>query len=212
MSSDSDSRPPVPHNAIFRWGAFFALAYAIQGFSQTATLFNQPISFYYKTAHGYGADQLAGMLFLLGIPWMLKPVYGLLSDFVPLFGTRRKSYLLLLSAISTLAFGALIGVRDPGVMFWMLLLTTVGTAMSDVMVDGLMVEQGQKFGRIKLFQGLQWVAIYATSIGAAFAGGAVSQAAKESGAPIQAIQWAAALALAGPAVMFVLTWWMVDGG
>ncbi|XAL98578.1 MFS transporter [Phycisphaeraceae bacterium D3-23] len=196
--------------AVIRWGAFFALAYAIQGFSQTATLFYQPINFYYKTAHHYDAGDLARVMFLLGIPWYLKPVYGLLSDFVPLFGTRRKSYLMLLSLLSTLAFGFLLGVSDPYVMFLLLMLTTVGTAMSDVMVDGLMVEQGQKSGRIKLYQGLQWVAIYATSIGAAYAGGAVSQGAENVGEPIRAIQWAAMLAIGGPAVLFVLTWWMVD--
>ncbi|MFI4862032.1 MAG: MFS transporter [Phycisphaerales bacterium JB063] len=207
----ADAQPAQDtRRAVLRWGAFFALAYAIQGFAQTVTLFNQPISFYYKTAHDYDAGQLAEVMFFLGIPWYLKPAYGLLSDFVPLFGTRRKSYLILLSLLSTVAFGLLLGVRDPKLMFRLLMLTTIGTAMSDVMVDGLMVEQGQRSGRVKLYQGLQWVAIYATSIGAAYAGGALSQAAENVGEPIRAIQWAAMLAIAGPAVLVVVTWWLVD--
>ena len=32
---------------------------------------------------------------LLAVPWTIKPVFGLLSDFVPLFGSRRRNYLLL---------------------------------------------------------------------------------------------------------------------
>jgi hypothetical protein len=35
------------------------------------------------------------------IPWLIKPIYGLISDFVPLFGQRRKSYFVLTSGIAT---------------------------------------------------------------------------------------------------------------
>lgn len=38
------------------------------------------------------------------IPWIIKPVYGMLSDSVPIWGTRRKSYLLIFSGISALAY------------------------------------------------------------------------------------------------------------
>ncbi|KAF4322150.1 hypothetical protein BBO99_00001294 [Phytophthora kernoviae] len=34
-------------------------------------------------------------------PWNLKPLYGLLSDSLPLFGYRRKSYIVLLCTFST---------------------------------------------------------------------------------------------------------------
>ena len=35
------------------------------------------------------------LLTIFNLPWIIKPVYGLISDFVPLFGYRRKSYLLI---------------------------------------------------------------------------------------------------------------------
>ncbi len=35
---------------------------------------------------------------VLNFPWVIKPAFGLVSDFVPLFGYRRTSYLLLASA------------------------------------------------------------------------------------------------------------------
>ena len=205
-----DQNPPatVNHN-VLRWGAFFALAYAIQGFSQTATLFVQPIQYYYKTAENYNAAGLARILFLLGIPWYLKPFYGLISDFIPLFGFRRKSYLLLLSLLATLAFALIIGIHDARLVFWLLMLSTVSTAMGDVLVDGLMIEEGQKSGRIKLYQGLQWTAIYITGFAAVWLGGVVVSNAQEAGTPGLALRQAAMLALAGPAIMFVLTWLMV---
>lgn len=39
--------------------------------------------------------QVAVLTGLSGIPWMIKPVYGFISDSVPLFGYRRRSYLVL---------------------------------------------------------------------------------------------------------------------
>lgn len=41
------------------------------------------------------------------IPWIIKPLYGMLSDSVPIWGTRRKSYLLIFSAVSAAAYFAL---------------------------------------------------------------------------------------------------------
>lgn len=43
------------------------------------------------------ADRAAtsAFFFLIGIPWYVKPVTGILTDAFPLFGRRRKSYLLL---------------------------------------------------------------------------------------------------------------------
>ena len=42
---------------------------------------------------GLTAGQLAAFTWITTIPWFIKPVYGLLSDFVPLFGTRRRELL-----------------------------------------------------------------------------------------------------------------------
>ena len=49
----------------------------------------------------------AASLAVLDVPWVIKPLYGLVSDFLPLFGYRRRSYLLLssLAAIAALRLG-----------------------------------------------------------------------------------------------------------
>ena len=38
-------------------------------------------------------------LTIVHIPWSFKILYGLISDNVPLFGTRRKSYLIIMGFI-----------------------------------------------------------------------------------------------------------------
>lgn len=37
--------------------------------------------------------QVAVLTGVATIPWMIKPLYGFISDSIPLFGYRRRSYL-----------------------------------------------------------------------------------------------------------------------
>ena len=69
---------------------------------------NQTITISFKDA-GLSAGQVATFFAITTVPWLIKPVYGLLSDFVPLFGFHRKSYLMLTSATAAAA-GILLGV------------------------------------------------------------------------------------------------------
>ncbi len=52
------------------------------------------------------ADRAAtsAFFFLIGIPWYIKPVTGVLTDAFPLFGRRRKSYLLLSALAASVAW------------------------------------------------------------------------------------------------------------
>src|SRR5947207_11969894 len=61
---------------------------------------NLPITFLLKDTFGLSAAQTATFFSITVIPWLIKPVYGFISDFVPLFGQRRKSYFLLTSGIA----------------------------------------------------------------------------------------------------------------
>ena len=50
----------------------------------------------------------AAFFFWIGLAWYFKPFFGIFTDAFPLFGTRRRSYILLGSALSVIAFIALI--------------------------------------------------------------------------------------------------------
>jgi hypothetical protein len=67
---------------------FFGLAYFAHGIA--GGLAKQPFTNYFKSL-GMTADMVAAWLSLAAIPWMIKPLYGLLIDLVPLWGYRRKS-------------------------------------------------------------------------------------------------------------------------
>lgn len=188
---------------------FFAFAYAVQGFAQHSGVLLQPINYFYKSGHGYSASELAGVMFWITFPWYIKPVYGLLADFIPLFGYRRRSYLILSCVVAFGAFTLLLGIRDPKLLAIALTMTALCTAIGDVMVDALMVEQGQKHDKIKQFQGIQWTVLSVLGIFAALAGGWIAEHAKAIDNPFRAIQIAAVIALLGPVILLVSTLWIV---
>lgn len=82
-----------------RLATLFAVVYFAQGMWGLPT---QPITIILKE-RGLSAGQVADFFLISGLPWLIKPVYGLISDFVPLFGRRRKSYFLLTCALAAAA-------------------------------------------------------------------------------------------------------------
>jgi MFS family permease len=119
------------------------------------------------------------MMALLAVPWSIKPAFGLLSDFVPLFGSRRRNYLLLANGLAAASLLALAFIPlAPGSRFLLLALllpTTIGIALGDVIVDALMVEKGQPLGLTGRFQSIQWTAANTALLLAGMLGGYVAE-------------------------------------
>lgn len=184
--------------------AFFGLAYFCQHFAQ-AGFISQPLSLYFKEVLGYGPKDVTIFFSVLTIPWMIKPLYGLICDYLPLFGYRRKSYLLILSLVASAGFLALSGVSDANTIRTLLLITAASTAFADVAVDGLMVELGNKTGLTARFQSSQWLWFYFASAFTSFAGGMFA----EYLTPETALHWAARVTAIFPLVVLTATWFLV---
>ena len=94
----------------------------------------------------------AAFFFWTTLPWYFKPLVGMVSDSVPLFGSRRKSYLLFGAALSVLAWFALLGTPQR----YLPLLATcfiinVAMMIASTSVGGYMVEVArvnQRSGRL----------------------------------------------------------------
>src|SRR5580704_5298272 len=98
MNEPSLSSPapatPDDKRTIKRLLVFFALVYIVEGVGQIVGLISQPLNYYLKEALGWTPVQVTAFITVFNLPWVIKPLYGLISDFVPLFGYRRKSYLI----------------------------------------------------------------------------------------------------------------------
>src|SRR5262245_37888083 len=156
-----------------RLALLFGVVYLAQGMWY---LPNQAITIVLKE-RGLSAGDVASFFAITTIPWLIKPVYGLVSDFLPLFGRRRKSYFLITSTLAGLAGVALGLLRDHP--YWpMAVLFTVmgfGLAFTDVLTDALMVEAGKPLGLTGAFQAVQWAAIYTASVLVGEIGGAFAE-------------------------------------
>src|SRR5688500_9511052 len=133
-------------------------------------------------AEGLDPTAIGAFMGALSIPWLLKPLYGLLADFVPLRGTHRRSWLLLWTAATTLGLVLAWALPEAGQVWllWLLLLVpTVGIAFSDVVVDALMVETGKPLGLTGRLQSVQWACLYGASIGTGVFGGWLSSTGRQ---------------------------------
>ena len=81
------------------------------------------------------------------LPWSIKIVYGLISDNVPLFGSKRRSYCILLSFLNFASAVLLYFFCSADVYFTTALLTamSLSVAAMDVIVDSIMVIQSRRF-------------------------------------------------------------------
>lgn len=156
-----------------RLAALFAIVYFAQGMWY---LPNQTITISFKD-QGLTPSAVANFYLITTLPWLIKPFYGLVSDFVPLFGRRRKSYFVL-STVLAAAAGAWLSLFSAH-HFWGLALAFTamgfGLAFSDVLTDALMVEEGRPHGLTGAFQSVQWAAITVASIAVGEFGGFLAE-------------------------------------
>ncbi len=150
---------------------FFALVYVVEGLGQTGGLIAQPLNYFLKQVYGWTPVQVTGWLTVLNLPWIIKPVYGVVSDFVPLFGYRRKAYLILANAAAAGAFFWVTQVTAPRPLILVLLLTAYAMAISSTLCGAVLVENGQRLDSSDAFVNQQWLWFNVAAVGSAFLGG-----------------------------------------
>ncbi len=120
-----------------------------------------------------GPAELSALTGIFSLPWTIKPLYGFLSDGVPLFGYRRRSYLILAGMIGCFSY-SLVGHR-----FWgaiegdalipatvaCLILSSACIAFSDVVADGIVVQKTRDSKDPKIAGGLQSLCWGSAAIG-----------------------------------------------
>lgn len=183
----------------------FGLVYFCQGLGQHVGLVSQPLQFFFKQTLGLNPAQVTEYLAVLTIPWTIKPLYGLISDFIPLFGYRRKTWLLATNTLAAAGFLWLFGLTNPVTVVTALMLTAFGTAASDVIIDAVMVENGKKTGMTAKFQSVQWLWINIASVGTSLFGGWLCSVFE----PGTALHIAAIIAMCAPLSVMVASWFIV---
>jgi MFS family permease len=183
----------------------FGLAYFAQSFAQLGGLIGQPLNYYLKQELGLSTAEVSEYLAIASLPWVIKPLYGLVSDYVPLLGYRRKTWLMLLNLLGASGFLWLSGLTDSGTLITALTLTAFGTAASDVIIDALMVEKGAETGLTARFQGTQWFWFKISAVITALVGGFLAASFK----PATALHLAATLTMLAPIAVLTASYFLV---
>ena len=85
--------------------------------------------------------QMAAIFGVVSIPWCLKPVFGFISDSKPIFGYRRKPYMILAAYMASFMWIILpFCPHDEFVITLVMTLSSTGMCFADVMADSLLVE------------------------------------------------------------------------
>ena len=173
---------------------FFAIVYVVEGIGQARVgIIYQPLSYCLKEI-GWTPLQVTAYFAILNLPWIIKPVFGLVSDFLPLFGYRRKSYLIVASICAAGAYAGIARLSDPGEFALLLLLTSFAMAIASTLCGALLAENGQSLRLSSTFVGQQWLWFYIAIMASSLAGGELI----ERLPALSAMQVAAAVAAAAP--------------
>jgi folate/biopterin transporter len=132
------------------------LVYFVQGIVGLARL---SVSFFLKDELGLTPAEVSALLGIVALPWMIKPLFGFISDGLPIFGYRRRPYLILSGLLGVLSWLALATiVHTAWAATLAIALGSLSVAVSDVIVDSLVVERArnESVSRAGALQSLCW--------------------------------------------------------
>jgi len=205
MFRKDNPSPDGDKSLIRRLMIFIALVNVAEGLGQTGGIINQPLVYFFKAHLGWAPDQVTKYLAILIVPWIIKPIYGLISDFLPVFGYRRKPYLILANLLAVGGLLWMTGLLEPMPIMIALFLVGFGMAASSTITEAVMVENGNKLGTAGKFLNQQWLWFNIAAIVASLGGGWFAQ----NLSPTSAFHKAAAVACIAPLVVAALCWWMI---
>ena len=83
---------------------------------------------------------MTGYMSLVMLPWSVKILYGLISDNVPLFGTKRKSYVIIMGLVESISLLTIFvfNVKNGFAVTCLLGCTSLCLAFINVVVDAIL--------------------------------------------------------------------------
>jgi len=84
---------------------------------------------------------------LTSLPWIIKPIWGFISDTYPIFGYRRKVYLGFFGVLAASGFAFLaFSVKRAWLTVLTLIIIQCSISFCNVIGEGLVVEETQRAG------------------------------------------------------------------
>lgn len=142
-------RPPSASAARRAWAPTLVIGVGVfsTGLGWPGLIGRLPFGLLLKNTLHLPAHQVAAFWAVATFAWYVKPLLGLIVDSVPLFGTRRRGYLLAGTTVATASWLGFALVPPAYVPFLALMtVLNVSLAIVSAAVGGMLVEEGQRAG------------------------------------------------------------------
>ena len=178
-----------------------AVSLFVSTFVSDGKLARLPLQFLLKDHLHVRPEAMAAFFGLTGLAWYFKPLAGLLSDAVPLWGSRRRNYLLV-SGLGAGLLWTLLGLvpHRYGPLVWTLVAANAFAVLASSVSGGLLVEEGQRQGVTGRLGSLRETIIAGSSLLAQPVGGFLAERAFGWTAGIGAVLFLGLI----PAALFLL--------
>ena len=143
-----------------RYMILIAVSMFVTTFAQPnkGCLGDQPLKYFLKTSLGCGRNEIAAFFFFAGLFWYLKPLAGIFTDSVPLFGTRRRWYLILSAFLAAFLWITLKFVpQNYRSLLYIVVAINALMVVASVVGGGLLVEAGQRYSATGRITSLRFV-------------------------------------------------------
>lgn len=162
-------------------GLVFGTIYFVQGMGGLPAI---PIQYLLKNVLKLNEAQAQYFAAATSIAWLVKPLWGYFSDTFPIFGYRRKSYLIGMSLTAAASWFTLAWMASHNdYRYWGLLIlfniSAAAYAFVDVVCDGLMVENGKRARLMDQFVNVQWFGMGLAGIAVGFLSGYLAEIANK---------------------------------
>ena len=98
------------------------------------------VKYYFKDKRKVETATLTTILIIIKIPYLIKPIYGLLIDFVPIFGYKKKSYLIICFLVNMLSWYIFIISNDKHIIISLICLLFINISLSFTTVIGSAIQ------------------------------------------------------------------------
>lgn len=125
---------------------------------QMQSIGDLPVKALLKQHLGMAPTQVSAFVGLSSFAWNLKPLAGLLSDSFPIFGSRRRYYLLFSSLLAGL-FWLMLGLvpKTYVSLLWTAVILNAMLVLSSTVTGGLLVEASQRYNATGRISSLRYV-------------------------------------------------------
>jgi len=144
---DGPSPSSTEDRRFWRTAVVIATGIFVTGLGWPGLIGRLPFGLFLKNRLQMSPEKVAAFWAVGTLAWYFKPLFGLICDAWPLFGTRRRGYLLLGTLVATagwLAFAVL--PARYGVLMADMTALNLGLVVVSVAIGGMQVEEGQRLG------------------------------------------------------------------